>query len=62
MRVWDLADLRPTATCRLHSMGAGILALRLFCSSGRRLLATQGRDGTTLLWACGGSDGLQLSE
>lgn len=62
--MWDLADLRPAATLRLHPLAAGVLALRLFCCAGRRLLATQGRDGTTLLWGCqGDGDGqLQLSE
>lgn len=64
VRVWDLEDLRPAATLRLHSLAAGVLALRLFRCAGRRLLATQGRDGITLLWGCQGDgvEQLQLSE
>lgn len=60
VRVWCLADLRPLSIRRLHPLSAGILSLRLFASGGRGLLCTQGRDGTTSLWAC--DDQLQLSE
>lgn len=58
--MWCLADLRPLSIRRLHPLSAGILSLRLFASGGRGLLCTQGRDGTTSLWAC--DDQLQLSE
>ena len=60
VRVWDLGDLRPASIRRLHPLSGGILSLRLFRSGGQQLLGTQGRDGITLLWACG--DDLQLSE
>jgi hypothetical protein len=60
LRVWSLQDLRPLAIRRLHPLNAGILSLRLFKSGSQQLLATQGRDGTLLLWLC--SDDLQLSE
>ena len=63
VRVWDLQDLRRAAALRLHPLAAGVLALRLLRSAGQRLLATQGRDGTTLLWGCEGDGAaLQLSQ
>ena len=60
VRVWHLGDLRPASIRRLHPLTGGILSLRLFKSGGQQLLATQGRDGNTLLWGC--NDELQLSE
>ena len=40
---------------RLHPVNAGVINLRLFrAPSGGQLLATQGRDGVTHLWACPG--------
>ncbi|PRW45092.1 DECREASED SIZE EXCLUSION LIMIT 1 [Chlorella sorokiniana] len=51
VRVWDLRDLRPAAMRHLHPLTGGILSLRLFRSAGRQLLGTQGRDGSTHLWA-----------
>ena len=66
--MWRLSDLRPAAIRALHPLAGGVLSLSLFWSGGRQLLGSQGRDGTTLLWACSGGasgsdeDDLQLSE